>query len=116
MAGSFGEEIRRRREALKLTLRGAAAKLEVSPAYLSRLERDQETPTPERVEQIAVLLRAPPDALFALAQQVAPELSKYVATTPALPAFLRVARDKNLSTAQIEALTRKIARTKKDGG
>lgn len=116
MAKSFGEQIRRRREELGITLRAAAAKLDVSPAYLSRLERDQETPTPERVQQIATLLEVPVDALFTAAQQVAPELSKYVATTPALPAFLRLAREKKLSAADFEALTRKIARTKKDGG
>ena len=116
MAESFGEQIRRRREEVGITLRAAAAKLDVSPAYLSRLERDQETPTLERIQQIATLLEAPADVLFTAARQVAPELSKYIATTPTLPAFLRLAREKNLSAEDFEALTRKIARTKKDGG
>lgn len=118
MGKRFGETIRERREARGITLRAAAALLEVSPAYLSRLEREQESPTQARVGQIAALLELPPDPLFALAQQVAPELSQYVASTPSLPAFLRTAQAKGLGPKDFERLTAEIEKlpTKKKGG
>ena len=72
---SFGTLLRRRRERQDMTLTELARQVEVSIAYLSRIERDRENPPPDRL--LAALARAidiPADTLFAAARRLPPDM------------------------------------------
>ena len=83
MAENFGGTIREMREAQKLGLRVAADRLNISPAYLSRIERGKERPPkPELVKRMATLLGGDPDRLFRLAESTDPDLAAYMHRVP----------------------------------
>lgn len=72
---AFGHYIRRRRERREMTLTELARRVEVSIAYLSRIERERENPPPDHlISALAVALGAPPDELFAAARRLPPDL------------------------------------------
>jgi len=50
---TFGEHIRTLREQANLSLRQAAADLKIDPSLLSKIERNDRTPTKEFVRQVA---------------------------------------------------------------
>ena len=109
MAKSFGETIREMREAQEMGLRVAASRLEISPAYLSRIERGRERPPkPEIVKRIATLLGGDPDLLFRLADSTDPDLADYIHSTPNLPEFLRTARALELTSEDFEVLINEV--------
>lgn len=92
MAKRFGETIREMREAQGLGLRVAAERLGISPAYLSRIERDKERPPkPELIKRLARLLGADADLLFRLADSTDPDIAEYMNLVPNVPEFLRTA-------------------------
>ena len=53
---AFGKYIRREREGQEMTLTELARQVEVSIAYLSRIERERENPPPDRL--VSALARA----------------------------------------------------------
>jgi len=53
---SFGQEVRRRRTAAKLTLEALAAKAELTPNYLGSIERGDRDPSLSYVQAIAKAL------------------------------------------------------------
>ena len=58
MNQTFGSFVRERRMACGLTLRGMAAKLSLSPVYVSNFENDRRAaPVQEYLERIALLLQ-----------------------------------------------------------
>ena len=61
---SFGETIREKREAMGLLLRQVAAKLEIDPSFLSRIETGNKRPTREQVIQLATVLNENPSVLL----------------------------------------------------
>ena len=62
---SFGSVIRERRTALGIGLNDFAERLEISAAYWSRIERDQENPPrDELIERAAAILGVRLDDLF----------------------------------------------------
>jgi transcriptional regulator with XRE-family HTH domain len=63
---TFGETIREMREARGLLLREVAAKLEVDPSYLSRIESGAKRPTREQVVTLAAVLHEDKDKLLVL--------------------------------------------------
>ncbi len=72
---AFGNYIRRQREDRELTLTEVARQLEISIAYLSRIERERENPPPDRlISALAGALNLPPDDLFAAARRLPPDL------------------------------------------
>ena len=72
---AFGKYIRREREGREMTLTELARRVEVSIAYLSRIERERENPPPDRlVSALAGALDLPPDNLFAAARRLPPDL------------------------------------------
>lgn len=79
----LGPEIRRRREAAGLTLRGMAEKVHVSPAYLSRVERGNVPPSDVLVKATARVLGADPEELLLLAGRVPANWRKIIAASPA---------------------------------
>ena len=113
MSKPFGETIRVLREAQKIGLRTAAEQLEISPAYLSRIERGREKPPrPELIRKMATLFGGDADVLFRLAQSTDPELADYVNSVPGVPEFLRTAMAAKLTSEDFEHLTEQIRNQK----
>ena len=74
---SFGSVIRNRRTALGISLNDLAERLEISPAYWSRIERDHENPPrDELIERAAAILGVQMDELFVEAQRLRPDMRK----------------------------------------
>ena len=72
---AFGRYIRRAREGREMTLTELARRVDVSIAYLSRIERERENPPPDRlVSALARALGLPADSLFAAARRLPPDL------------------------------------------
>ena len=72
---SFGSVIRERRTALGIGLNDFAERLEISAAYWSRIERDQENPPrDELIERAAAILGVRMDDLFVEAQRLPPDM------------------------------------------
>ena len=96
MSEDFGEYVRQRREALQkedelgsFSLRRVAARIDVEPSYLSKVERgDQPPPSEEKVKKLAAVLGEDPDVLLALAGKVSGELLKIIRRRPKLFADL----------------------------
>jgi transcriptional regulator with XRE-family HTH domain len=74
---SFGSVIRHRRTALGISLNDLAERLEISPAYWSRIERDHENPPrDELIERAAAILGVQVDELFVEAQRLPPDMRR----------------------------------------
>ena len=108
---TFGQTIREMREAQNLGLRIAAERLGMSPAYLSRIERDKERPPkPEFVKGMATLFGGDPDLLFRLAQSTDPSLADYIHLVPEVPEFLRTAMALQLTSDDFTQMTDELRR------
>ena len=74
---SFGSVIRHRRTALGISLNDLAERLEISPAYWSRIERDHENPPrDELIARAAAILGVQVDELFVEAQRLPPDMRR----------------------------------------
>jgi transcriptional regulator with XRE-family HTH domain len=106
LAETLGQRIRGKREKADIGLREAAKKLKISPAYLSRIETDEEkvVPAEELLGAIARLLDDDVDALMHLAGRVPEDVSRMLKRDPRLPQFLRTAHDQGLTAKDLEAL------------
>jgi len=95
----LGERLRRKREGKELGLRETAAKVGISPTYLSRIEtEDERTPPAEDViRKLAALLSDDFDELMQLAGRVPEDVKDIVKGDPNMPAFLRMAKEYNLT-------------------
>ncbi|MGB6538630.1 MAG: helix-turn-helix transcriptional regulator [Xanthobacteraceae bacterium] len=72
---AFGHYLRREREQRDITLTELARRVEVSIAYLSRIERERENAPPDHlISALAGALRIRPDDLFAAARRLPPDL------------------------------------------
>jgi len=104
---SFGETIRDLRIAQELGLRDAAAKVGISPAYLSRIERGKESPPrAEVIKGLAKTLAADPDVLFRLSSSTDPEVVGYLHETPEVMALLRYIKDASFTASEVMGLMR----------
>jgi transcriptional regulator with XRE-family HTH domain len=80
----FGERVRELREAKAKTdpsfnIRRFAQALELSPSYISMLERGEvNPPKADNIRKMAELLDASTDELFALAKKVNPEIASII--------------------------------------
>ena len=90
----FGRLVRRERMARGIGLREMAKKVEVSPTYLSQIERGEfKPPTEDKVRKIAEIIGQDPDELLALAGRVASDLTEIIRRRPREMAdFLRAAK------------------------
>ena len=103
---SFGETLRNLRAAQDLGLRETASKVGISPAYLSRIEREKERPpSPEVIKALARVLAADPDVLFRLSSSTDPEVVGYLRDQPEVMNLLRFIKEADFTKAQIRNLT-----------
>ncbi len=102
---SFGKTVREARMRAEITLRKFAEMIDVSPAYLSQIERDEYAPPAEnRIKKIAQILKLNADELSAMAKRTPPELEKVFYENPReIADFLRTA--KKLNADQIREIT-----------
>ena len=90
----FGKHIRSRREDLRkqdkrFSLRQVATRIEVEPAYLSKIERGEVAPPSETTTvKLAKELDEDPDMLLALAGKVSSDLQEIIRKRPKLFADL----------------------------
>lgn len=80
---TFGCEIRRRREAAGLSLRRMAERIDVSPAYLSRVERGLVPPSEVLLRAAARVLRADAEELLLLGGRIPASWRKAIVGAPA---------------------------------
>jgi len=105
---NFGETIRELRIAQNLGLRETATKVNISPTYLSRIERSKEyPPRPEVIKELAHILAADPDVLFRLSSSTDPEIVTFLHDKLAVMNLLRHIKEADLSDAEIEQFTDK---------
>lgn len=102
---NFGETIRELRVAQNLGLRETATKVGISPAYLSRIERDKERPPrPDIIKDLAKVLAADPDVLFRLSSSTDPEIVDYLHSKSEAMNLLRFIREANFTETEIQNL------------
>ncbi len=93
----FGDYIRQRREKLRATspefsLRKVAARIEVEPSFLSKVERGEQAPPSEaKIKLLAEALGDDPDVLLALAGKVSSDLQRVILQRPQL--FAQIIRE-----------------------
>ncbi len=102
---AFGETIRDLRVAQDLGLRETAALVGISPAYLSRIEREKEhPPRPKVIKTLAKILAADPDVLFRLSSSTDPEIVDYLHENPEALILLRYLKDARFTPEKIKHL------------
>ncbi len=95
----LGERLRECREARAVedrrafSVRSLAARLGVSPTYLSGLERGRQRPTEVLLRQLACELAIEPEPLLAMARRVPEDVTSAIASRPALAEAVRVLRE-----------------------
>lgn len=102
----FGETIRQLREAQRLGLREVAELSDITPTYLSRIERGKELPPePDTIKAIAKVLAADPDILLSLCTLESDrDLVNLVKARPRLKLLLRQIADNRISDEQLERI------------
>lgn len=115
---TFGEYIKARREALGKSIRGLAAELEITPAYLSDIEKGYRyAPEKHLVKMIVVLNITGEDInlFYDLAGQSRnnnyPDLVDYIGSSEKARKALRKARDIGISDSQWQEFIDKISKT-----
>lgn len=104
MAETFGDRLKRIRSSRGLGLRGTANLVGVSATYLSRVENNLEAPTEEKIQKIAEVLGDSFDELMQLAGKVPTDIAEVITADSGMPAFLRRAREENLSAEKLQQI------------
>jgi transcriptional regulator with XRE-family HTH domain len=106
---TFGERIRAARLARGATLRTFARIIEISPTYLSKIERGElSPPATDKILSIASNLGEDPDELLGLAGKIAPDVVGIILQHPA--EYAALVRDLRAMTRErIRALVQFIA-------
>ena len=113
---TFGAYVRAARERMRtrdreFSVRKVARRIDVEPAYLSKIERDQMAPPSERViRRLADELDEAPDLLLAMAGKVSTDLKNIILERPRVFADLL----RELKDAPDHALLR-VVREVRDG-
>lgn len=96
----FGRHLRAAREALqkrdeRYSLRQVAARIDVQPSYLSKVERELvNPPSEETIRKLAHDLGEDPDVLLAMAGKISSDLREAICKRPQLFAeLIRAVRD-----------------------
>ena len=125
MEQTFGSFLREKRIARGLTLRGMAAKLDLSPVYLSNIENDRR-PAPtraylERLEQELHLNKAETEQMLDLAaksqnNRVSADLPDYIMDREIVRAALRTAREADATDPEWQDFIDRINRRMRSSG
>ena len=112
---TLGEYIRSLRTKRDIGVRELGRAVDVSGVHISSIEKDKNTPSPELLRKIALVLKVDVDKLLSRANQVDPEVINVIKDSPsAVPSFLRSA--KGLTKEQWEELEKaaiKMTKAKK---
>lgn len=108
----FGQKMRKLREAKGISLRSFADRVDLSPTFISKVERGEfAPPTEERIKAIARELDEDVDDLLALADKVPSDLNQIIRENPREMAdFLRTA--KGLSAGELRKITERLKKGK----
>jgi len=125
MEQTFGSFIRNRRMARGLTLRGMAAKLDLSPVYMSNIENDRRAaPAQEHLERMAMLLqldKADRERMLDLAarsrqDRVSADLPDYIMDREIVRAALRTAREAGATDQEWQEFIDRIQKRMREDG
>jgi len=95
----------------QFSLRRFAARVGMSPTYLSKIERDEfPPPSEDKIKAIASILEVDPDELLALAGKISSDIPEIVRRRPALMSNL-IREMESMEDEQIDKIFRKV----KDG-
>jgi transcriptional regulator with XRE-family HTH domain len=100
----LGQEVRRLRLQSGTTLRGLAARLKISAAHLSDIERNRRRPSQKLLEAISRELRgagATLEALEELVTGIDPEMRDWIASTPGVRRLLRKLKESGDGPAEL---------------
>lgn len=115
MNETLGNRLKRMRSLRKLGLRETANLVGISATYLSRIENNIETspPSEEKIRKLSEILSDDFDDLMRLADRVPTEVADLIKSDANMPAFLRKARQENISAEELmEMLERRKSRKK----
>ena len=128
MEQTFGSFLREKRMARGLTLRGMAAKLDLSPVYMSNIENDRRAaPSQEYLERMALLLQLDKperEWLLDLAakskqNRVSADLPDYIMDREIVRAALRTAKEADATDQEwqefIDRITQRAKKSKEGG-
>ena len=102
---ALGERLRKQRLLCGLGLRETAKRIDISPSYLSRIEAEDPTPPSEDVlRKLAGLLGDDLDVLLQLAGRLPEDIERIVLSDPSMPAFIRLARGRGYTGAELTKL------------
>jgi transcriptional regulator with XRE-family HTH domain len=99
--GAFLREARARQG---LTLRNVAARLGITPSYLSDIENDRRTPALRVLENLARILQLDLDELLSRAGRLDEDTEDYLRRSPAALKLLRTVARLELDDSQLEEL------------
>lgn len=115
---TFGKFVRQRREELGKTVRGFAAELNITPAYLSDIEKGNRAAPKNYFEQLRVALGVPEDMMTEFEDLASAsrghqydDINHYLGKQPLARVALRKARDNGISDEQWEAIIRSMDST-----
>ena len=110
----FGAFVRRKRQGKGVGLRQMAKIIDVSPTYLSKIERDEFAPPAEdKVKAIAKILDCDSDELLARAGRVASDITDTIKRRPVeLAGLLRITS--GFSPAELSVLRRHAEEVKSE--
>lgn len=93
---SFGSFIREKRLEKDYTVRKFAEKVDISPAFISRMERDEiDPPTEEKIVAMAQVLSMDSEELIFMAKKMPNKIKNMLIDRPELVPLLRIANTKN---------------------
>ena len=125
MEQTFGSFVREKRQSIGLSLRTLAAKLDLSPVYLSNIENDRR-PAPtraylERLEQELHLNKAETEQMLDLAaksqnNRVSADLPDYIMDREIVRAALRTAREADATDQEWQDFIDRISRRMRSSG
>ena len=125
MEQTFGSFVREKRQSIGLSLRTLAAKLDLSPVYLSNIENDRR-PAPtraylERLEQELHLSKVETEQMLDLAaksqnNRVSADLPDYIMDREIVRAALRTAREADATDQEWQDFIDRINRRVRSSG
>ncbi|WMJ87758.1 helix-turn-helix domain-containing protein [Anaerocolumna sp. MB42-C2] len=117
---SFGEYVKARREALGKSIRGLASELDMTPAYLSDIEKGNRNAPERYLEKMTEVLCIEGDDAYYFydlagksRNNIYPDLVEYIGNTEIARVALRKARDLNISNSQWQDFIDQICGKKK---